>query len=123
MFPFSRRDGTPAADYSGQIPGNIIKDRVHALSELERDLALNFYNSRVKSGAEQRVLVERVANDRPGFVKGTDQWYIPVQVPGTESDPGRFVRCVAQNANREIVTSSRIEPLTQTPQVTTSVSL
>lgn len=101
VFPFSRRDGTPAADYSNQIPGNVIKERVRVLSDLERELALQFYKSRVESGAKQIVLAERTSSGNEGFVKGTDQWYIPVEVPGTEADLGRFVSCVAQSATRE----------------------
>ena len=108
VFPYSRRDGTPAADFKQQIPGNIIKERVHALSDLERDLALGFYNSRVASGARQVVLAERVCEDRPGYIRGTDQWYIPTEVPGNADELGRFVSCQAQSATREGVVSERV---------------
>lgn len=105
VFPFSRRDQTLAADFKQQVPGNVIKDRVHALSDLERDLALDFYQSRIESGETQRVFAERTFDDRPGWVKGTDQWYIPVEVPGTVEDLGRFIDCQAVSATREGVTS------------------
>lgn len=108
VFPFSRRDGTPAADFSDQIPGSIIKERVGILSNLERELAGDFYRSRVESGAEQIVLAERVSSDRPGMVKGTDQWYIPVEVSGTENDLGQFIRCIADEIHRDGVVSSRL---------------
>lgn len=105
VFPFSRRDQTLAADFKQQVTGNVIKDRVHALSDLERDLALDFYQSRIESGVTQRVFAERTLDDRPGWVKGTDQWYIPVEVPGTADDLGRFIDCKAVSATREGVTS------------------
>ncbi|MDG2130169.1 MAG: tRNA (N(6)-L-threonylcarbamoyladenosine(37)-C(2))-methylthiotransferase MtaB [Fuerstiella sp.] len=108
VFPYSRRDGTPAANFSGQVPSRIIKARVRALSVLERDLALDFYRSRVKSGAEQIVLAERTCEDRSGWVKGTDQWYIPTEVRGTAADFGTFVSCVAEDASRERVQASRV---------------
>lgn len=108
VFPFSRRDGTPAAEYPGQIPGNIIKERVHRLSELERDLALDFYQRRISSGAQQVVLAEGLCKDRSGWVKGSDQWYIPTEVPGDVADLGQFVYCTPQEANRERVLASRV---------------
>ena len=108
-FPYSRRDGTPAADFKDRLPPNIIKERVHALSSLERDLALDFYNNRVAVGTQQVVLAERICDDRPGWVKGTDQWYVPTEVQGTAADLGRFVRCIPQEANRHGVVASRID--------------
>ena len=107
VFPFSRRDGTPAADFSGQVNGNIIKDRVRRLGELERDLALEFYKTRIASGAESVVLAERLSENRTGYVRGTDQWYMPVEFPGNETDLGHFVRCQAVTATRQGVTATR----------------
>ncbi|MEO1980131.1 MAG: hypothetical protein ABGZ24_06420, partial [Fuerstiella sp.] len=121
--PYSRRDGTAAADFKDQVPGNVIKERVHALSELERDLALEFYRSRIESGAEQIVLVERTCDDRLGWVKGTDQWYIPTEVRGTDADRGTFVRCVAEEANRERVQASRVETPEQIASCMTAAQL
>ncbi|MEZ6128832.1 MAG: tRNA (N(6)-L-threonylcarbamoyladenosine(37)-C(2))-methylthiotransferase MtaB [Planctomycetaceae bacterium] len=122
VFPFSRRDGTPAADFPQQVPGTVIKERVQALSDLERDLALDFYRSRIASEAEQRVLVERTCDHRPGWVKGTDQWYIPTEVPGTADDKGRFVTCVAQEADCERVVSARLDDAAPDCQLLTQES-
>lgn len=108
VFPFSRRDGTPAATMPDQVPGNVIKERVKALSDLERDLALEFYKSRIESGQHQRVLAERVCDGREGWVKGTDQWYIPTEVPGTAQELGHFIDCKAMEANRNRVISQRV---------------
>lgn len=108
VFPFSRRDGTPAADFKQQIPGNVIKQRVHTLGDLERDLALDFYNSRIRSGQRQLVLAERTCADRPGYVRGSDQWYIPTEVPGGVQDLGQLIGCHAQSATRDGVVSERV---------------
>lgn len=108
VFPFSRRDGTQAAEFPDQVHGNVIRDRVQQLSNLERDLALRFYNSRIDSGAELQVLAERVSEQTPGYVRGTDQWYMPVEFPGGDSDLGRFVSCRAISATRHGVSAVRI---------------
>ncbi len=129
VFPFSRRDGTPAATMPDQVPPEVIKKRVHILSNLERKLAEQFYLSRVLLCSGEpggvgpmvqdifsrmpespilEVLAERESETRPGFVRGSDRWYMPVEVPGTIDDLGQFVTCRAVSANREGVVAERI---------------
>ena len=145
VFPFSRRDGTPAATMPDQIPPDVIRERVRILSDLERELAEQFYLSRVRAvplsglalatgdcsvpdllqkpaaGAVPlsasssvrplpllEVLVERECETRPGYVRGSDQWYMPVEVPGTAADLAQFVTCRAVSANRNGVVAERI---------------
>jgi threonylcarbamoyladenosine tRNA methylthiotransferase MtaB len=147
VFPFSRRDGTPAATMPDQVPPEVIKERVRVLSDLERELAEQFYLSRVLPvremardtgdrmtkvqcqmtnesqqsgeqlpatsalllrGASLEVLAERESETRPGYVRGSDRWYMPVEVPGTIHDLGQFVTCRAVSANREGVIAERM---------------
>ncbi len=127
VFPFSRRDGTPAATMPDQIHPEVIKERVRILGNLERDLALEFYRSRIASslnassvltgragqggnGFDLEVLAERLSEDRPGYVRGTDRWYMPVEVPGTADDLGQFVHGIAVSATRDGVVAERISP-------------
>ncbi len=143
VFPFSRRDGTPAATMPEQVPPEVIKERVRILSDLERDLAEQFYRSRVHGTAFSvgrvsrpvqtrsdldgtgvpsykvdkpqlndppllEVLAERESETHPGYVRGSDRWYMPVEVPGTIDDLGQFVMCRAVSANRDGVIAERI---------------
>ncbi len=84
----------------------MIKERVSRLLELERDLANEFYASRV--GKKLEVLVEREA-DQPGFVKGTDRWYIPVECPGTPEDVGEFISAEGSEVHRQYLSAMRCE--------------
>ena len=146
VFPFSRRDGTPAATMPDQVPPEVIRERVHILSHLERELAEQFYLSRVNGTAFSggrvsrpvqtrsdqdgtglppreirkpqlltapllEVLAERESETRPGYVRGSDRWYMPVEVPGTIHDLGQFVTCRAVSANREGVLAERISSI------------
>ena len=122
VFPFSRRDGTPAATMPDQVPPDVIRERVRILGDLERGLAEQFYQSRVSGVAfgqsEPRVdlrvlevLAERESETRPGYVRGTDRWYMPVEVPGNAFDLGHFLKCRAVEASREGVVAERVEPL------------
>ena len=123
VFPFSRRDGTPAATMDGQISPQEIRRRVQVLGDLERGLAEQYYLERVadsrtavQSGAGQheadlQVLAERPAERGEGWLRGTDRWYMPVEFPGTLADLGNFVRCRAVSADRTGVLASRLDPL------------
>jgi len=116
VFPFSRRDGTQAADRKDQVPHHVIRERVQRLGELERELALKFYESRIpvsevdseRSALQLEVLAERICEQDEEFVRGTDRWYMPVRVPGTAADLGRFVECYASQADRKGVTANRV---------------
>jgi threonylcarbamoyladenosine tRNA methylthiotransferase MtaB len=110
VFPFSRRDGTPAATMPDQISPEEIRRRVSALSELERQLAHQYYLEHVARSSQLEVLAERLVEGRSDLIRGTDRWYMPVECHGTAADLGHFVRCSAATANREAVTATRLEP-------------
>lgn len=88
-FPFSPRRGTPAATFPGQVPPEIRKLRMERLMVLERELARRYYEGLI--GRDLEVLVERTCEERPGWVRGCDRHYVPVELPGDRSDVGGFV--------------------------------
>jgi threonylcarbamoyladenosine tRNA methylthiotransferase MtaB len=94
LFPFSPRRGTPAAQLSGQVPHDCRKDRMHRLSIVERELAMQYYGG--KLGQSLEVLVEQPCDDRPGWVRGTDRHYLPILLPGGPDDVGQFRTAVGQ---------------------------
>jgi len=106
VFPFSVRKGTPAADFPDQVKPEVRKERCRILSELERDLAEDYYQTLV--GRELEVLVERESRDRTDCVRGTDRRYAPVEVPGTTHDIGAFVTARGESAERQQLTAVRI---------------
>jgi threonylcarbamoyladenosine tRNA methylthiotransferase MtaB len=107
VFPFSTRAGTPAADFPDQVHPEVRKERVHRLGELERDLAEEYYQTLI--GSESEVLVERVLKNRPGWVRGTDRRYTPVDLPGDRSEIGEFVSAVGRSATRHELIADRIK--------------
>lgn len=111
VFPFSRRDGTPAATMPDQVSPQEIRRRVQVLSDLERELAERYYLERVAEAEELQVLAERVSERGAGWLRGTDRWYMPVEFRGTAADLGNFVRCRATAADRSGVLAERLDPL------------
>lgn len=96
IFPFSIRKGTKAADFPDQVSAAVKKERCDRMARLERQLAQSYYQSSV--GETLEVLVERESEITPGSVRGTDQRYIPVELPGTKEDFGKFVAARGEKA-------------------------
>ncbi len=82
VFPFSKRKGTPAAAFPGQVPPQVIRARCHALRELGEKKRDSF--SRSFLGQRLKVLVEGKRDRESGLLKGFSENYIPVLLPGGE---------------------------------------
>lgn len=96
VFPFSPREDTPAANFPDQIHPDVRKERVARLIALGERLAGEFYRDFTDEPLE--VLVERESEQNPGYVRGCDRRYIPVELPGTVDDIGGFVHAVGETA-------------------------
>lgn len=107
IFPFSAREGTPAATFPDQIDPRVRKERCDRLAKLERELARAYSAS--LTGQELEVLVERPCDDAPGYVRGTDRRYVPVKLPGTVADVGQLVQAVGETAESDHLTARRVE--------------
>jgi threonylcarbamoyladenosine tRNA methylthiotransferase MtaB len=105
VFPFSPRKGTPAASYPDQVSPEVRKERVQRLSELERDLAENFY--RQFEGEKLEVMVEREHPEKTGFVRGTDRRYIPVELPGNADEIGKIVSATGVQTHQHYLDAMR----------------
>lgn len=82
VFPFSKRRGTPAAGFPGQVPSNVIRARCLTLRKLGEEKKNAFYRSYL--GKRVRVLVESKRDRDSGMLKGFSPNYIPVFLPGGE---------------------------------------
>ncbi len=105
LFPFSPRRSTPAATFPDQVDPRVRKDRMERLTVLERELAVRYYQQHI--GRQVEVLVERVCEEQPGWVRGTDRYYMPVRVQGTAADLGNFVICRGTGADRDGLVGQR----------------
>lgn len=57
VFPYSKREGTPAAKMNNQVDGNIKKERVKKLISLSEELKNSYYKS--LEGSNEELLVEK----------------------------------------------------------------
>ncbi len=87
VFPFSRRKGTPAAQFSGQVDGQKIKRRAEILRNLGKQKRHAFYRRFLHQ--ELSVLVEDRRNRQTGKCRGVSCNYIPVFLAGQCDSAGQ----------------------------------
>ena len=80
VFPFSPREGTPAAVMPDQVNGAVVRERAQALRRLSDRKKRAFYQRFL--GRELSVLVQEKAPD--GLLKGLSRNYIPVTFAGDD---------------------------------------
>ena len=88
IFPFSARQGTPAADMSGQLPKQLKAERSRRLQAIELELREAYFQSLL--GSRLRVLAE-VESDQAGRLRGTSCRYAPVELAGHASQRGQLI--------------------------------
>jgi len=96
VFPYSKRKGTPAADYPDQILKKLKEQRVKELLVVARDSQARFTRRFIGNSVE--VLIERV--DPKGWAVGHTPHYIQVEIPsrqdGKRWKAGKFVTVVLE---------------------------
>lgn len=83
IFPYSRRRGTAAESYAGQLDPKTIKERCARLKELDTEKRLAFYDGFI--GRSAQVLIEAARDRTTGLLKGRARNYIPVLLDGPDS--------------------------------------
>ncbi|MBN1958290.1 MAG: tRNA (N(6)-L-threonylcarbamoyladenosine(37)-C(2))-methylthiotransferase MtaB [Desulfuromonadales bacterium] len=97
VFPYSRRPGTPAAEMSGQLPGDVIKSRAARLRQVGTDKLTAYSNSFI--GRILNVVVEgKVSNN---LKKGLSEFYLPVNFEADEGVAGTLIPVTIAEANGE----------------------
>lgn len=103
VFPYSKRKGTPAADYPDQVPKKLKEQRVKELLLVARNSQETFERGFIGSLVE--VLIERV--DPKGCAVGHTPHYIRVHLPPREDGKqwmaGQFVTVILEEQNIKLV--------------------
>jgi threonylcarbamoyladenosine tRNA methylthiotransferase MtaB len=74
VFPYSRRPGTPAVNMSGQVPADVVRQRVAIMEELARRSRTSYASSWL--GRRQQVLWEVETGPGSGVYVGTSDNYL-----------------------------------------------
>lgn len=89
IFPYSKRQGTPAAEYGGQIPEQIKHERVRELSEIRDSIADDVRATLLPIGSTTEVLFETYED---GYAKGHTANFIEVKVKSEYSMHGEICK-------------------------------
>lgn len=95
-FPYSKRQGTPAAKYPDQVGEDIKKQRVQALQELAAAQAAHFNKQYI--GQEVRVLFE---NKKTDIAEGLTDHYVRVYAKGSQEVRGKISQVRIEAAYRD----------------------
>jgi len=82
IFPYSRREGTPAADFKGQLSNKVKKARARELNKMEKDISRDFLDSFI--GKDLEVLFE-IHNSNSKYSSGYSSNYLRIKVDRDES--------------------------------------
>lgn len=88
VFPFSPRQGTPAAALPAQVPAEVKQARAAELARLAERVAAGY--RRRLDGMRLDVLVEGTRPERPDVALGTACRYVPVELPAAVFPGGRL---------------------------------
>jgi threonylcarbamoyladenosine tRNA methylthiotransferase MtaB len=89
VFPFSARPGTPAANFTDNIPHEIIKDRCERMRGLGQNKRINFYRKFV--GTTVPLLIETKRDGATGLLKGISSNYLPVLIDGEDELKNKII--------------------------------
>ena len=89
-FLYSKRKGTPAAEYEDQVPEDVKHERFNRLVDLLNGISLR--KNRDYIGRTEKVLVDSLSRKDPGILSGRTDGFKLVDFPGDESLIGGFAR-------------------------------
>ncbi len=104
-FKYSKRSGTPAAEYEEQIDTDIKKDRLQRLMNVEAAIKKEIYSSYI--GSVQEILVEGQSANEKTFTGKTDS-AITVNYNGKKEDIGKIIKVKIVEAKTNTLFAEKI---------------
>ena len=116
VFPYSKREGTPAARFSDQVDYKKIKERALVLRRLDRKKRKIFWSSLV--GETFHVLTEGCAPGEKNLLRGLSDNYVRFAFPSEKMSSNEIVKVRARGVTDEGVRGRRLqENLEASPQL------
>lgn len=124
VFPYSSRQGTAAARWTEQfVEDRVKRQRVRRLIELEQDPAegLSITFRRRLAGRAARVILEQRDRDRPEYMTGRCDHYVPVHVP-VDAPRGTILAVQIDQVGPETTIGSAIDRRVELPVLSGTVA-
>jgi threonylcarbamoyladenosine tRNA methylthiotransferase MtaB len=91
VFPYSRRQLTPASKFPDQIEPDVIKSRFNILRQISQKKKEQFYQQNI--GQTLGVIAETKRDKATGFLKGVSENYVKVFFAGDDRLKNHLVQC------------------------------
>lgn len=101
VFPFSRRQGTPAATFDDQVDSKDIKKRAAELRDISQEKRAAFYSTCL--GHDFLVLAEGWHLREESIMKGTSDNYLPVLFHSVHESTGQLVSVCVKKIDNNVV--------------------
>ena len=101
VFPYSQREGTLAAEFDGQVPDSVKKDRVKILRALSNEKKEKYYETFIDRILP--VLVETKRDKKTGALRGFTRNYIPILFNGDDDLIGKEVLVKLYSVQQDLV--------------------
>lgn len=105
VFPFSPRNGTPAATFKNRVPDPIVKERCKRLRKLGEEKKACFYQANINRLVN--VLVEK-SDNKTGDSRGMSENYIPVILPNAGLQENALVAARIQSIDPDLNVTAEI---------------
>ncbi len=104
IFPYSRREGTIAANFNHQLNPKIIKERINHLKIVAENCAIEYRKQFLNKNID--VLIEGKSKEEPDFWEGHTDNYIKVRVKSRTSLYNQFVRLKLEKINKDYMSAA-----------------
>ena len=101
VFPYSRREGTAAAELPGQLPKAVKEARAAVMKASAAPGAQAFLGGMI--GKTVTVLFEEAVNGQPGWLRGYTSNYVDVLAPADGLKPGEFGSVRLKEAEGDVI--------------------
>jgi threonylcarbamoyladenosine tRNA methylthiotransferase MtaB len=108
VFPFSPRQGTPAAAFPGRVDPGVVGDRTAELRAIGREKRQAFYRSCL--GGTYEVVSEGWASGDKTMIKGLSDNYLPILLPSDEIIVNELISVTAENLTEGGILGRRYDP-------------
>jgi threonylcarbamoyladenosine tRNA methylthiotransferase MtaB len=102
VFPYSPREGTPAASFEHQVPPEVRECRSRKMVALSRKLEQNYMEQFI--GRRGIVLFEKAYNGKEGLMEGHTDHYIKALVPGGPELEGKLLPVLFGGREKDCLT-------------------
>lgn len=105
IFPFSRREGTPAYHFKNQVDSKVIKERCRIMRQLDRDKRTQFINKNI--GKKLEAVAQHNLDADTGMVKAVTSNYLTVLLNENHGLKGKILDLIPEQCDSNLIITGK----------------